>query len=60
LIAVFNSIFGFVWKRLEIVGLDGHNLGTVPLFDLLNTDKRVNTLLVVFIQNSSDLASNET
>ena len=28
-ISIFYRIFGFVWKRLEIFDLDGHNLGTV-------------------------------
>ena len=28
-IPIFQSIFGFVWKCLEIFDLDGHNLGTV-------------------------------
>jgi len=30
-ISIFHRIFGFVWNRLEIFDLDGHNLGTVPL-----------------------------
>jgi hypothetical protein len=28
-IPILQAIFGFVWKRLEIFDLDGHNLGTV-------------------------------
>jgi hypothetical protein len=28
-IATFEGIFGFVWKRLEIFDLGGHNLGTI-------------------------------
>jgi hypothetical protein len=26
------GVFGFVWKRLEIFDLDGHNLGTFWFF----------------------------
>jgi hypothetical protein len=26
----YVGVFGFVWNRLEIFDLDGHNLGTVP------------------------------
>ena len=28
-IPILQAIFGFVWKRLEMFDLDGHNLGTI-------------------------------
>ena len=28
-ILIFHRIFGFVWNRLEMFDLDGHNLGTI-------------------------------
>jgi hypothetical protein len=41
-IPILQAIFGFVWKRLEIFDLDGHNLGTVlfPLSSYLHSSSK--------------------